>query len=74
MKSSSALMTASFQVGDQRRRKRGRTFCSMDATMVVIIRSGRGSALLVLTRFEPCYTSGAPCQCGNTDTALTNVA
>jgi len=32
MKSSSALMTIWFQVGNQRHRKCGRTFCSTDAT------------------------------------------
>jgi len=52
MKSRSALMTIWFQVGNQRHREFGRTFCSMDATMVAIIQSGRGSALLALTRFE----------------------
>jgi hypothetical protein len=42
--------------------------------MVLIIRSGQGSALLALTRFEPCYTSDASNRCANTGPTLTNVA
>jgi len=74
MKSSSALMTVWFQVGKQRRRKRGWTFCSMDAMVVVLIRRCRYYALLALTDLNRAILQTRHAGAINTDTALTSVA